>query len=159
MALDIAAYNGYAIDSRDPRRCVQGVLSVIKALEPRAYRLGLPKPPGTDPKGLLPPPPRPAKPWPFFPAPVPRVLDLLGYRVVAPRPGPGGTLLRDRRGYLRPDVLRWENERAAPLGHVGSPRVRRAVRDARRRGADIHLLFPDALDHLHLDVVPPARSR
>jgi hypothetical protein len=42
---------------------------------------------------------------------------------------------------------------------VGSPRVRRAVRDARRRGADIHLLFPDALDHLHLDVVPPARSR
>jgi len=156
-ALDIAGYGGYDIDSYRPEECVRGVLSVLKALPAgRAYRLGLPKPPNTDPQGLLPPPRRPRS-WPFFPAPLPRVTVLFGrFPVVVPRRGPDDMFVFDkRRGYLSPEVRRWANERAAPLADVGSKTVRRGIRDARRRGADIHLLFPDAVDHLHLDVVRP----
>jgi hypothetical protein len=110
-ALDIAGFNGYDIDSDRPVECVNGVLSVVKALPAgRAYRLGLPKPPGTDPKGLLPPPRRP-KGWPFFPAPLPRVTVLFGrFPVVVPRRGEDGKFVFDaRRGYLAPDVRRWAN--------------------------------------------------
>ena len=152
MALDIAAYAGHRIHSRNPAECERGVLAVIKALGPRAYRLGVPKPPGTDPLALLPPPKPPVK-WAFFPAPRPLEMRLLGTRVVAPRVEEG-VLVRDKRGVLKPEVLRWENERYAPVTELGSPKVRKAVRAARKRGVVIHSLFPDALDHLHLDVKP-----
>lgn len=154
-AVDLWAYGGYTINSRDPKECTDGVLAVIKALPPmRQYRLGLPRPPNTDPQGLRPPPRRP-KTWPFFPAPLPRIITLFGsIRVVMPRRDAKGHLLLDRRrGYLQPEIIRWQNERGAPLSEVGSARVRRALQDAQRRGAAIHALFPDAADHLHLDVL------
>lgn len=152
IAFDVAAYGGYRIDSRNPRACVRGVLAVVGALRPGAYRLGLPKPPGTDPRALLPPSRRP-RAWPFFPAPVPRVIDLLGFRFVAPRVNNGQVTLT-RRGAVRPWVLRWENERYAPLSAIGSAPLRQALRRARRRGVHIHSAFPDALDHLHIDLRP-----
>lgn len=152
QAIDIWAYGGYTIHSRNPSPCVEGVLRVIKALGPGAYRLGVPKPPGSDPRALLPPPPRPRS-WPFFPAPEPVVIDLLGLKFVAPR-RENGQLTRNRRGQIRPLVSRWENERYAPPADIGSPRVKRALAEAARRGVVIHSLFPDALDHLHLDVKP-----
>lgn len=150
LAVDIAAFGGHRIDSRNVEECVAGVLAVIQALEPGRYRLGLPKPPDTDPVALLPPPPRPDD-WPFFPAPLPLVDEATG--VVLPTLENGAFVL-NRRGEIRPIVLRWENERYAPLADVGSRRVRAAIEAAIARGAHIHSLFPDALDHLHLDVKP-----
>jgi hypothetical protein len=38
------------------------------------------------------------------------------------------------------------------MGEIGSVRVKAALAQAARRGARVHALFPDALDHLHLDV-------
>jgi len=154
-AVDITAFGGYQIRSADRDECVNGVVSVIKALGPRAYRLGLPRPPGAPVVGLLPPPPR-AKGWPFFPAPVPETVDLpLGLRVVRPHTNGSGRFARTRRGGIRPRVSRWENERYAPLRDIGSARVRRILAQARRRGVTVHGFFPDAADHLHLDVKPP----
>lgn len=152
MAIDIWAYGGHNIHSRDRKECVEGVVAVLKALPPRSYRLGLPKPPNTDPIALQPPPPRPAT-WPFFPAPVPVTTNLMGRNVVLPRME-NGKFLRLRRGRIRPHVARWENEHAAPLDEIGSPRLKKVIALSRKRGAVVRLAFPDALDHLHLDVVP-----
>jgi L,D-transpeptidase ErfK/SrfK len=155
-AADIAAYGGHPIDSRSVSECVEGVLSVIKALGPGFYRLGLPKPPDTDPVAFAPPPERPTN-WPFFPAPQPAVVSY-GVPFLAPLVAPriaDGHLALDGQGNLRPAITRWENENSAPLEDIGSLRVRRAIQMAVARGANIHMLFPDALDHLHLDVLRP----
>lgn len=157
LAVDIAAYGGHAIHSRNPQVTVAGVLSVIQALAPGDYRLGLPKPPQTDPVAFLPPPKRPTQ-WPFFPAPLPVAaplpgVSLPGLRFVLPDGSTNGTILASRGG-VRPLVTRWANERAAPLKDVGSPRIRTAIQMARTHRVNIHMLFPDAVDHLHLDVVP-----
>jgi hypothetical protein len=151
LAVDIAAYGGHTIHGRNPQSTVSGVLAIIQALEPGDYRLGLPKPPQTDPIAFLPPPRRPAN-WPFFPAPLPVAtpvpgVNLPGLNLVLPK---GSTL----RGGVRPLIARWENERSAPLADVGNPRIRMAIQIARSHRVNIHMLFPDAVDHLHLDVVP-----
>lgn len=150
LAADIAAFGGYRIDARSPERCVKGVIAIIDTLGPGEYRLGLPKPPNTDPISLLPPPHRP-KVWAFFPAPLPYFLRLMGLEVVLPRPWDA---LRASSGKLRPWILRWENERGAPIEEIGDRRVRLAIRRAVTRGANPYSLFPDALDHLHVDVRP-----
>ncbi len=152
QAIDIGAYGGYRIESSRPQECVNGVITLVKALPPRSYRLGLPRPHASNPIPLLPPPRRVAN-WPFFPPPEPETLDLLGIRVVAPRMV-NGRFVRNRKGGLRPAVRRWENERYAAFSDLGSARVKRIFRAAARRGVNIHSLFPDAPDHLHLDVKP-----
>ncbi len=158
LAVDIAAYGGHRIYSGTPREAVAGVLAIISALGPGKYRFGFPKPPATDPVALAPAPIRPQA-WPFFPAPLPVALPvwtagLPSIAVVLPVPDSRGFTLSSRVG-IRPWVKRWANERAAPLTEVGSPEIRAAIRLAKLRGTDIHTLFPDALDHLHLDVAPP----
>ena len=154
MAADIAGFWGHKIDAHNPAEAVAGVLAVLAVLPPGAYRLGLPKAPNSDPVALAPPPARP-KAWPFFPAPLPGVMDICecGIEVVTPHMEKG-KLTTDSKGQIRPKVLRWENERGAPLAEIGDYSVRAAILSAKGRGADIHALFPDALDHLHLDVVP-----
>ena len=154
MAADIAAFWGHKIDGHNPGEAVEGVLAVLNALPAGPYRLGLPKPPNTDPVALAPPPARPAY-WPFFPAPMPGVMDICdcGIDVVAPLVEKG-QVSKDNNGQVRPKVVRWENERGAPISALGDARVRAAIQSAQGRGANIHALFPDALDHLHLDVLP-----
>jgi hypothetical protein len=151
MALDVAAFGGYRIESRSPEKCVNGVVAVIAALGPGDYRVGLPKPPRTDPIPFLPPPGRPGN-WAFFPAPLPYTVQLIGWTLVLPQPPAVRPPRPDRP--LRPWVARWENERGAPLVDIGDRRVRLAIRDALARRTNIYSVFPDALDHLHLDVRP-----
>ena len=151
QAVDIASFGGYRIDSREPEKCVKGTVALLAALGPGQYRLGLPKPPRTDPQPLMPAPLAPRK-WPFFPAPIPFTAPLLAWRVVLPEPPAVRTPKPGRP--LRPWVARWANERGAPLEEVADRRVRLAVRQAEARGARVYSLFPDALDHLHLDVRP-----
>jgi hypothetical protein len=152
MAMDIVSFAGHPMDSRKPHEAIAGVIAVVNALERGEYRLGLPKSPAMDPIPLLPPPPRPAA-GPFFPAPVPNVLPLPGTEIVLPRLRSNHPVL-DRNGRLVPQIKRWENERGAPLSEIGDMRVRLAIKAALGRGANIYSLFPDALDHLHLDVRP-----
>ena len=152
-AIDVTAFGGYTIHARNPEACVNGVITLIKALPPRAYRLGVPKAPHSDVFGMLPPPPRPRRPWPFFPPPLADTIDLpIVGRVARPVRDGSGRFARTRRGGIRAVVRRWENERYAPMGEIGSVRVKAALAQAARRGARVHALFPDALDHLHLDV-------
>lgn len=158
LAVDVARFAGRRIDSRKPKEALAGVISVVDALGPGSYRLGLPKPPATDPIALAPPPPRPRS-WPFFPAPLPAVAPLpvpgLPWAtLVLPSPRQSGATLASR-GAAAPWVRRWQNERGADLDEVGSAALRSAIRRAKKRGAIVHTLFPDALDHIHVDVVPP----
>jgi hypothetical protein len=158
LAVDVAQFAGRRIDNHNPKDALAGVISVVDALGPGNYRLGLPKPPATDPVALAPPPPRP-KSWPFFPAPLPVVAPLPvpglpAVAIVLPDPHESGAAIA-ARGVAAPLVRRWANERGADLSEVGSADLRRAIQRAAKRGAVVHTLFPDAVDHVHLDVVPP----
>jgi hypothetical protein len=154
MAADIAEFGGHVIDSRNLKACVPGVIAILQALGPGEYRIGLPKPPNTDPHPYAWPPRRPPT-WPFFPAPLPVTTRRFGIPLVLPAPNKKAAdhssagAVRDK-----PLIARWENGRGAPLEEVGDAGVRAAIRDAQKRGANIYSLFPDALDHLHVDVRP-----
>jgi hypothetical protein len=148
-AFDIAAYGGHIIDSHKAQEAVAGVIAVIQALEPGDYRMGLPKPPNTDPVALAPAPRRP-KNWPFLPAPLAVTLPGIGLPLVLPEPQQNLKEFSSRG--LRPWVARWQNERGAPLTDIGSPQVRGVLKTAYVRGVKIETVFPDAVDHLHLDV-------
>ena len=152
VGLDIHAFGGWAVDNSRPQNCVKMVVALTAALPRRDYRIGLPKPPASDPHGMEPPKPRRA--WPFFPPPKPRLIRLFGrFVVVMPFRTPDGQFVSDKRGnFLRPEILTWENEYAAPLSDVQNARVRQAIQQARRRGANLWMIFPDAADHIHLDV-------
>jgi hypothetical protein len=147
LAADFMAYGGHTIHSRNASEALRGVIAVIENLPPGRYGLGLPKPPNTDPAPGMPAPFRPAK-WPFFPAPIPAVI--LPYNIVLPK-AEGAKLVSGRLG-PKPWVLRWENERGAPIEDIGSQPLRQVIRDAAKRGVRIMTLFPDAVDHLHLQL-------
>ncbi len=70
--------------------------------------------------------------WPFFPAPSREVVS-------------------DSAGKKSTKTL-FANESYAPEAALASGRVRAALERARRRGADVVALFPDAADHVHIDV-------
>jgi hypothetical protein len=152
LAADIWAFGGHRIDNRNASECTKGVLAVIDALGPGEYRLGVPKAPYMEPIPFLPAPPRPAA-WPFFPAPVPVTFGFANWQIVLPRMQASRPVFSSR-GWIRPQVMRWENERGAPLSEIGSHAVRLAIHKAEARGARIPVLFPDAADHLHIHVPP-----
>src|SRR5688500_1431837 len=147
QAVDIAAFAGFEIRSATPWDCEEAVLAVIDALGEGAYRLGLPMPPGCEPVALLSPPDR-RPDWPFFPPPLSEVHEELG--IVMPRLAEDGSF----PSKLTPIILRWANARYAPLADIQSGRVRAAIESAIIRGANIHSLFPDGTNHLHLDLKP-----
>jgi hypothetical protein len=149
IAADIAGFGGFIIDSRKADNGLKGILAIIKALGPGDYSFGLPKPPDSDPIPLMPPPKRLSF-WPFFPAPEPKLVFSEGKVVVAPMVAKG-KVLPERSGKLQPQILRWANERSAPLQDLGSPELRNLLTAASDRGIRIRTLFPDALDHLHLE--------
>jgi hypothetical protein len=149
VAVDIAAFGATAIDSRRMGRGLPAILSIVKMLGPGDYSLGLPKPPNSDPVPFHPPRPQIAD-WPYFPAPVPKLMTYEGRIVVAPNVQ-RGRLIASRGGNLAPEILRWANERGAPLEDIGSPELRIALTAAMKRGIRLRSLFPDALDHLHLE--------
>ena len=70
--------------------------------------------------------------WPFFPA-------------------PSRETVSDIDGKKSTKTL-FANESYAPEAALASGRVRAALARARRRGADVVALFPDAADHVHIDV-------
>ena len=70
--------------------------------------------------------------WPFFPAP-------RREKVV------------DRKGFEETRTL-FANESYAPEEALGSGRLRAAIASAKKRGVEITALFPDAADHIHVDV-------
>ena len=74
----------------------------------------------------------PAVVWPFFPA-------------------PSRETVTDSYGNKSTRTL-FANESYAPETALASGRVRAALARARRRGADVVALFPDAADHVHIDV-------
>jgi L,D-transpeptidase ErfK/SrfK len=152
LAADIAAFGGHTIDNRHPAEAVAGVISVLQSLPPGQYRLGLPKPPDSDPEAFLPPPTRPGN-WPFFPAPVPAVGKIGLVTFVVPKMN-GDRPVLDSHGQFVPDILHWANERSIPLTNIGEPKLRAAIAQCSRQGIDILLAFPDAADHLHIDVAP-----
>jgi hypothetical protein len=152
LAADISAFGGHYIDNRRPSEALAGVLQILQTLPPGRYRLGLPKPPHSDPAAFFPPPER-GRGWPFFPAPLPRVGQIGAASLVLPRMA-GRVPETDERGRFRPEVVRWANEQSAPRSDLGDARLRRALRVVARQGVVVILMFPDAADHLHIDAVP-----
>jgi hypothetical protein len=104
--------------------------------------------PGSEKTEAKPAPKLPV--WPFFP---PQQFALEG-GVVAPERREGRAV-HDGSGRPVPLLLRFRNEEYAPEEALGDPRVKRALAEARTRGVDVWALFPDAADHVHLDVRQP----
>jgi hypothetical protein len=90
--------------------------------------------------------------WPFFP---PQEFALEGGLVAPERHN--GKSVHDGASHSAPVLLRFGNERYAPEEALGDERVKRALAHARRRGVDVWALFPDAADHIHVDVLQPAK--
>lgn len=188
IAVDIAAFGGHAITTQDPEEEVQAFLSLLKALPPGRYRMGLPKAPDIRPadkaltapddhggdasfdtegsdiakprtrsslpsrgtrrqdgvrRGSPPPTPSAADPqvtgeptpvapnastWPFFPPPQ------------------RGT---DAQGKV---ATLFANEHYALEQYLNDVRLKKALADARRRGVDVFAVFPDGVNHIHVDV-------
>jgi len=156
LAADISAFGGHIIHNRRPSEALAGVIAVVQTLPLGQYRLGLPKPPGTEPQAFLPPPDRPGN-WPFLPAPIPRVGQIGALTLVLPHMV-GAVPALDEHGRYRPEVMRWANEHSAPRSDLGDPRLRKALAQSARNGVEIVMVFPDAADHLHLDVLPAKAS-
>jgi len=142
LAIDIGAYWGHRIQSADPDSCVAALIAIIKALGPGDYRMGLPRPPGSETASYMPNGDQ-AGEWPFFPPPRAILLEDRG-----DLPSRGG---RGKSGAARV-TIRWALHSYAPLEDVGNRRVRSAIEAAIVRGANIHSLFPDGVNHIHLDV-------
>ncbi len=66
--------------------------------------------------------------WPFFPPPQ-KTVDAQGKSTIL-----------------------FANEHYAAEQYLSDPRLRKALSDARQRGADVFALFPDGADHIHIDV-------
>ena len=105
LAVDISAFAGHTIDNHRPAEALAAAIAILRMLPPGRYRLGLPKPPNSDPKAFLPPPPR-ARNWPFFPAPVPLAGQIGPVSLVLPRTR-GRRLEMDGPGVFRPAIARW----------------------------------------------------
>ncbi|HZO90341.1 MAG TPA: hypothetical protein VFB38_18595 [Chthonomonadaceae bacterium] len=94
---------------------------------------------------------KPRRPWPFFPPQEFEIAD----GVVAPLLH-DGQIVRDAEGHPLPHILRFRNESYAPASALADTRLRKALEAARKRGVMIYALFPDAADHVHIDVRPPS---
>ena len=88
-----------------------------------------------------------ARPWPFFPAPEVETENGL----VAPL-RENGHVVKDATGKQTPHIVRFRNESYAPEEALGDARLKRALLAARKRGIEVIALFPDAPDHIHVDV-------
>lgn len=89
--------------------------------------------------------------WPFFPAPEPALESGL----IAPM-RLNGKIVRDAGGHPVARIVRYRNSEYAPEEEIGDERVRKALADARGRGVNIRRVFPDAGDHIHVDVKLPS---
>lgn len=93
--------------------------------------------------------------WPFFPAPFMETISVDGTGSGADSetesmPASASTKAPPRPGVKR--VMRFQNESYAAEADLNDVRLREALAAARKRGADVIALFPDGLDHLHVDV-------
>ncbi len=88
--------------------------------------------------------------WPFFPAPEPEIKN----GVVAPLLLSNGKASVDASGKPLPHLIKFRNENYAAENELADPRIKHALQNARKRGVDVVALFPDAADHIHIDVRP-----
>ncbi|HLJ57358.1 MAG TPA: hypothetical protein VKT77_20135, partial [Chthonomonadaceae bacterium] len=173
IAVDIGAFGGHPLVTSDPESEVQAVVALLKALPPGRYRMGLPKAPDslrpTDPSFV---PADPAategNPTALAPAAVRvRSRTLLAsrggrqdrsappqpqVRVVVPTSWPFFPPPQRVTGANGKLVLAFGNEHYAPEQAINDARVRDALAEARRRGADVFAVFPDGVNHVHIDV-------
>jgi hypothetical protein len=145
-AVDINRFGGHDIHIRNRASTIEGVIAAVGALPAGCYALGLPRTPRTDPVGAATDAGRYRH---IYEGDPPRVRA--GFAAVAANPpflpavaeaqigsSPGGGTRRD-------------------LNHITDATVRTrltaAIDAARARGAQIQSLFPDAMDHLHIQVM------
>lgn len=93
--------------------------------------------------------------WPFFPAPFTEMIsaEVTGISDDSETATPAASFVA--KAPSRPvikRVLRFQNESYAAECDLNDARLREALAAARKRGADVIALFPDGLDHLHIDV-------
>jgi hypothetical protein len=93
---------------------------------------------------------RPHPLWPFFPAPEVEIEN----GVVAPL-RQNGKIVLDPSGQPMPHILRFRNEFYAPATALADARLHKALLAARKRGVEVFAFFPDAADHIHIDVKQP----
>lgn len=148
-AVDIVRYAGKRIDIAFPTEAAEAIAAVIRNMAAGCYVLGLPRPPRTDPEGGsidLQRHPRLYSASTVAPS-RPR-LSPLGERVIRENP----FLPAENIGNCPTGTIEGDLARLAPDGRAA---LEPAIRDAReQRGVQIRCLFPDAPDHLHIQVEP-----
>jgi hypothetical protein len=145
-AVDIDRYGGHPIHIRNRAETIDGVIAAIDALPAGCYALGLPRAPRTDPVGAA----TDAGRYPYIYEGTPPQVRA-GYTAVAASPPflpavAEADISHSPTGSTRGD-----------LAHVADAavrtRLRAAIDAAQTRGAQIRYLFPDAMDHLHVQVM------
>jgi len=153
-AVDINRYAGHEINVRNLGEALQGILSVIANLPQGCFNLGLPRAPHVDPIGAesdsrtyhglnlyLPVCPARLRPQ-FADLPSRHIFFAAGSAVDHP---PSRTI---------------EGDLAHIVNAVARAQLRAAIAEARLRGTFILSMFPDALDHLQIQMMPcPPPSR
>jgi len=150
QAVDISRFAGYDILMTNPSQALQAVLAVIEALPRGCYALGLPRPVRADADGARRDHTRyhylnlyePGNP----PTLRPQYQHLLEENVFLPVHSQADIDRSPSRGSITGDL-------DCIVDPAAQAQLRAAIANARQHGARIKYLFPDALDHLHVQVV------
>ncbi|MBD2768080.1 D-alanyl-D-alanine carboxypeptidase family protein [Hymenobacter sp. BT664] len=150
QAVDISRFAGHDIRMTNPARALQAVLAIIDLLPAGCYALGLPRPVRADADGARRDHARygylnlyqPGNP----PTLRPEYENLPAANVFLPVNSQADIDVSPSHGNIARDLDFIVDATAQSL-------LRTAVANARQRGARIKYLFPDALDHLHIQVV------
>jgi hypothetical protein len=146
QAVDIDRYGGHDIHIRNRASTIDGVIAAVGALPAGCYALGLPRTPRTDPAGAV----TDADRYPYiYEGTPPRVRA--GYAAVAASPPFLPAVAEGDIGHSPTGATRGDLARIADA--AVRTRLRAAIEAAEARGAQFRYLFPDAMDHLHIQVM------
>lgn len=159
VGLDIGRYGGHDIDIHSPRAAMEGIIAVIGDLPRGNYGLGLLRLPRTDPAGGN---EDRAKHPEFY-------QRQGGFNQTVPRPAltPAAQILSQASPFVVPRSVG-----RSPTGKGVEADVRAMISDPteqnnlinaitqarERHGVNIRAVFPDATDHLHIQLMPPPAS-
>jgi hypothetical protein len=145
-AVDIDRYGGHSIHIRNRAETIEGVIAAVEALPAGCYALGLPRTPRTDTVGAA----TDARRYPYiYEGTPPRVRA--GYAAVAANPPFLPAVAEADIGSSPTHGLRGDLNQVADA--AVRARLRAAIEAAQARGAQFRYLFPDAMDHLHIQVM------
>jgi len=155
IGIDIGRYGGHNIDIRNPS-AVQGITDVIISLPPGNYGLGLPRLPRTEPAGGNQDRERHPE---FYQA-----QGGFNQTVIQPALTPRAETLSQASSFVVPQsVGRSPTRRGVEAdirvlisNQTQQNNLINAINQARTRGVNIRAVFPDATDHLHIQLIPPA---